>query len=460
MPNHSKQVPSSFRDPSGFLFIENGELYRQINQSYSNNYKKLLESGLYKTLTEKKCLINHIEIAQPTNINQQTFKIIKPTFIPFISYPYEWCFSELKDAALLTLEIQKTALEHGMSLKDASAYNIQFLNGKPILIDTLSFEKYQENCPWIAYKQFCQHFLAPLALMKYKDIRLHKLLRLYIDGIPLDLASKLLPRRSYLKFSLLTHIHLHSKSQQKYADKQLDTSTRKISKFQLLAIIDNLESFIKDLKLPIVKTEWADYYEHTNYNEAGFNHKKDIIDKFIDIVKPKTVWDLGSNTGTFSRIASNKNIPTISFDMDPMAVCKNYLECKKTEDQFLLPLVLDLTNPSPRLGWGNEERNSFAERGPADLAMALALIHHIAISNNTPFDKIANFFSKICRNLIIEFVPKEDSNTQRLLKNREDIFKKYTEQEFEKEFGKFFEIKEKIKVNNSERTLYLMKQNQ
>ena len=456
MDNENNKLPSSFRDPSGFLFIEDGKLYRQINQCYASNYKKLLVSGLYKVLTKKKYLINHSEVDQESVINKGVFKIIKPEFVPFISYPYEWCFSELKDVALLTLEIQKIAIAHDLSLKDASAYNIQFYKGKPILIDTLSFEKYEENRPWVAYKQFCQHFLAPLALMRYKDIRLNQLLKIYIDGIPLSLASELLPKRTYLRFPLLTHIHLHAKSQEKYSDKTIDINSKKISKFQLLALIDNLKSFIKNLNLPRIKTEWRDYYDNTNYTKVAREDKKRIIEKFVLEIKPRSVWDLGANTGFFSRITSRKDINTISFDIDPSAVEMNYSEMKKNNEQSILPLVMDLTNPSPSIGWGNAERNSLTERGPVDLVMALALVHHLAISNNTPLERIAKFFSKLGKYLIIEWIPKEDSNTQRLLRTRGDIFKKYNQEEFEKEFAKFFDIKEKIRIETSERSLYLM----
>jgi len=419
-----------------------------------------VNSGLYENLVRNGLLVEHKEIEarefSGLSSDDQRHKIIQPEYLSFISYPYEWCFSELKDAALTTLQIQKTALEYGMSLKDASAYNIQFKNGKPLLIDTLSFEKYEGGKPWVAYKQFCQHFFSPLALMKYRDLRMNQLLKSFIDGIPLDLASKLLPKRTHFKFSLLTHIHLHSKSQEKYSDKAVEIKS-KISKFQMLALIDNLESFIRNLGLDKTKTEWGDYYNDTNYSEEALLDKEKIISNFIDKTVPKKVWDMGANTGIFSRIAAKKGIHTISFDIDPMAVEKNYLAMKRADEKNILPLILDATNPSPAIGWENEERDSLMERGPVDLVMALALIHHLAISNNTPLIKIANFFAKISHNLIIEFVPKADSNTQRLLKTREDIFPNYDEKHFEEDFSNFFDIIEKQQIEGSTRTLYLMK---
>jgi ribosomal protein L11 methylase PrmA len=450
-------LPASFRDPSGFLFYRGGAIYRQINTAYKENYEHLINSHLYDALVESGLLISHEEVDISLAQSAAAYKIIKPQTVTFISYPYEWSFSQLKMAALATLEIQKKAFDYGMSLKDCSAYNIQFMHGKPLFIDTLSFEKYIQGQPWVAYRQFCQHFLAPLALMSYKDIRLNQFFRIYIDGIPLDMASSLLPLRTWLKPSLLSHIHLHAKSQKHYADKVADTSNRKLSQLSFKGIIDNLESAIKGLNWLPAHTEWADYYEDTNYSTDALEHKKKLVSEFVDQILPKSVWDLGANDGLFSRIASDKGIKTISFDIDPAAVEKNYLKCIEKKERNILPLLLDLTNPSPPIGWQNTERLSLQQRGPADTALALALIHHLAISNNLPFNKIADFFATICRSLIIEFVPKNDSQVQRLLVTREDIFPNYKQQVFESEFSSYFSIQNSAKIKGSERTLYLMR---
>jgi hypothetical protein len=458
MNAHIKRESSSFRDPDGFIFSYNGKLYRCINFSYQQNYEHLIQSGLYDKLVENELLIPHKEVQIPnieTTINY--YKILEPEVIPFISYPYEWSFSQLKDAALVTLQIQKMALQYGMCLKDASAYNIQFRHGKPILIDILSFEKYQEDKPWVAYKQFCEHFLAPLALMAYKDIRLNQLLKIYIDGIPLNLATKLLPFRSWLRLSLLLHIHLHARSQKYLLNKNINVDKRTFSKKSLLSLIDSLESAISKLKWEPEKTEWSEYYKDTNYSQEAMFHKKKLVDDYIEEVKPNTVWDLGANIGIFSRIASNKGIYTVSFDSDPSVVEKSYLQVKNYKERNILPLCVDLTNPSPSIGWSNKERLSLIERGPCDLALMLGLIHHIAISNNVPLVQIADFLSQICRYLIIEFVPKDDSQVQRLLRFRKDIFQDYDEKNFEKAFLNYFSILKREKIVDSKRTIYLMK---
>lgn len=453
---------ASFRDPGGFLFSRDGILYRQVNRAYADDYSRLMESGLYGKLVKAGLLVAHAEADVPPADAALAHKIIQPERVPFISYPYEWSFSQWKDAALATLSIQKRALKAGMSLKDASAYNIQFLHGKPILIDTLSFEIYWEGKPWDAYRQFCQHFLAPLALMAHVDIRLGQLLRVYIDGVPLDLASRLLPFRTKFDFGLATHIHIHAQAQAKYAD----ADTRRVgealkhwsgvSKTAFIGLLDGLEGAVKKLTWKPAGTEWGNYYAITNYSDSAFAHKKEIISGWLKKIAPASVWDLGANNGEFSRLTSALGIPTIAWDIDPSAVEQNYLRVKSEKEQNLLPLVLDLTNPSPALGWANAERDSLGQRGPADAVFALALIHHLAISNNVPLPRLADFFAGLCRWLVIEWVPKSDSQVQKLLRSRKDIFDGYTREGFESAFGARFHVREAVDVKQSERRMYLL----
>jgi len=449
------KLRSSFRDLSGFVFEKEGRVLRQVNKVYKKDYDLLISSGLYNELVSNQLLISHSELGGNLAFEKSiSYKVIEPKKLDFISYPYEWCFSQLKDAGLLTLRIQKLALKHGLTLKDASAYNIQFYKGRPVFIDTLSFEKYHEGEPWVAYRQFCQHFLAPLVLVSFKDPRFTKLLRVFIDGFPLSFVSKLIPKRTWLNLGLLTHIHLHARSQSYYANKKI--VKKKITKVGLRGIVDNLESTLKSLSWNPEGTQWAEYYSFTNYNEEAFVYKKRIVNSFIDTVKPKIVLDLGANTGVFSRIASSQKIVTISVDNDPAAVERNYLESKKNKEEYILPLIIDLENPSPAIGWMSEERTSFIERRPFDLVMSLALLHHLSISNNLPFDNVADFFKKVGRFLIIEFIPKKDSQVQRLLTSRKDIFGSYSIDNFEYVFAKHFRIIRKEKIPASERVLYLM----
>ena len=454
----TKTENSSFRDPSGFIFYRGEICYRQINPVYKQNYEYFLESGLYEKLTNEGLLIAHKTVDANHFPPSSGYRTIRPESIPFVSYPYEWCFSQFKNAALVTLTILRRALSHDMILKDASAYNIQFYQGQPVLIDTLSFEKYQEGKPWVGYKQFCENFLGPLALMSYKDIRLGQMLREYINGIPLGLVSSLLPKRTYLNFHLATHIHLHTRYQKNYAEKAtLVSSTKTMGRKSLLGLIYSLESTIEKMHWRPRKSEWTNYYSESSHVPKFLEEKIKLVTNYLDILKPDTVWDFGANTGVFSRIASDRGISTVSMDSDHSCIEKNYLQSWKKGEKNLLPLWVDLNNPSPGIGWENKERMSLQERGPVDTILALALIHHLTISNNVPLAKIARFFSNNCQSLIIEFVPKPDSMVQKLLASRKDIFLDYTQSAFEKEFQAFFKIIRSEQVGDSNRTLYLMK---
>ena len=447
------RIPSSFRDPSGYVFEENNTLYRTITESYRPHYEALMERDLYKELTKYGLLVSHDELP---DAQEDCWKIISPRKIEFISYPFEWSFSQLKDAALLTLDIMARALKHDMCLKDASAFNILYHNGKPIFIDTLSFEIREKNAPWAAYGQFCRHFLAPLLLMAYCDIRLQHLFLHYLDGIPLDLASKLLPVRTRLKPGILLHIHIHARLITKFGGAGSGQKQTQPKRDSTPALIDSLIHLIKGINPPLPKTEWGAYYSNTNYSSAAFESKKTIIGTFIEQIRPVSVCDLGANDGTFSRIAAKYAKTVISADIDPIAVENNYKQLAKEASINISPVLLDLNNPTPHLGWANQEWQSFEERCRSDVVMALGLIHHLCISNNLPLSFVAAYFSKFAKYAIVEFIPKSDSNVQKLLSTRADIFPNYTEEGFESEFGKIYDILLKEQIKDSCRVLYLL----
>jgi SAM-dependent methyltransferase len=454
-------VAASFRDPSGFVFLHDDVLYRQVNQSFQPDFDHLVQSGLYKTLLEKELIVPHEEADLALARSPGAYKILRPERIPFISYPYEWSFGQLKDAGIATLRLQELALDHGMSLRDASAYNIQFRKGKPVLIDTLSFERLRENTPWVAYRQFCQHFLAPLALMTYRDVRLGQLSRIHLDGVPLDLAARLLPFRARFRSSLLIHLFFHARSQRKHAattDVRRASRGRRFTTQAFQGLIQSLGGIIQKLRWEPDPTVWATYYsEAESYSPDALESKKAIVDGFLEESAPKRVWDLGGNTGLFSRLAAAKGAEVVSFDLDPNAVELNYREVVSGNGPTILPLVMDLTNPSPPIGWENRERQSLAERGPVDLVLALALVHHLAIANNLPLLRVAEFFHSLAPSLIVEFVPKGDPQVDRLLATREDIFPDYTREGFERSFAERFSIVRSERIEGSERVLYLMR---
>jgi ribosomal protein L11 methylase PrmA len=455
---------SSFRDPAGYMFREGGKLYRQINKAGKDDYELTMSSGLYDELVEAGLLVAHKEVGVKTG-DSLAYKVIQPDVIPFISYPYEWSFSQLKDAALLTLDVQKRAFKKGLILKDASAYNVQFIGKKPVLIDTLSFMKYQPGEPWEGYRQFCEHFLAPLALARYTNLEVLKLMRVNLEGFSLEMATALLPRKARLKPGLLSHLYLHNASQKKYQNKGSEQSgqevkKRKVSKFALEGIVSSLENSIKSLKAPKQQTEWGDYYTFTNYSDEAFERKRKLVRDMLAKVspKPKMVWDIGANNGEFSSLAAEMGSYTVAMDIDPIAVERNYrAQGDSAMTDNMLPFVQDCADPSPGTGFLGTERESLFERGPADVVMALAIIHHLAIGRNLPLPRIAELLSKVGKQVIIEFVPKSDSKVRILLASRRDVFAEYDEKHFEAAMGQYFKQIEKVRIKNTERTLYLFK---
>ncbi len=457
---HIKPDPSSYRDPAGFIFTIDGVVYRQINKIADEAFTFFNTSGLYKKLVAQKLLVSHTEVKNLKNIEADSDRltIIKPRQVPFISYPYEWSFPQLRDAALLTLRIQKLALEHGMILKDASAYNVQFIGKKPIFIDTLSFARYEAGKPWEGYRQFCEHFINPLSIAHFSTEQAITMLQTYIDGIPLNLAVGLLPKKAKLKKGLFAHIYLHERSQRKHQGSGTQAATvpsRKVSKFALNGLMSSLEAATKAMTPPKVSTEWGKYYEFTNYNDKAFQDKAKLVESFMSKLntKPRVVWDIGANNGEFSEIAAKSGAYVVAWDIDAKAVAANYK--KDMYNEHMIPLVQDVAMPSPAIGWALTERLSLIERGPADVVFALAVVHHLAIGRNVGLSKIAELMSKIGKNIIIEFIPKTDSKVKHLLTSRKDIFLEYTIEEFEAAMGTYFELKVKKQISDSERWLYL-----
>jgi len=447
---------SSLRDPGGFLYYKNGVLYRQINKTYREEYDYFISSGLYDRLIKEKLLIFHTEedICNAFNVDS-AYKIIRPKIVSFISYPYEWCFSALKDAGLLVLKIEKLALQYGMTLKDATAYNVQFVEGKPIFIDTLSFKRYLKGEPWMAYRQFCENFLGPLALASFKSPQLIKLLRLYVNDVPLRLFSDLLPVRTFWRFGLLVHIHLHAKATS-YFSNAIRNVTYSMKLSALMRILDSLSSTMKNIRLKSGDDLWLNYYMTSSYSTQEMAEKKETVFRFLKIVNPRTIWDIGGNIGIFSRLFDSQDVSIISFDNDHACIEYSYAIMKEKNEKNILPLVMDIMNPSPSVGWENRERLSFKERGPVDVVLIIAFVHHLVVYYNVPIEKIACFLSEIGNSIIIEFVSKDDQQFEKLASTRKDSFADYNQDYFELVFSRYFIIKERRYLSGSQRVLYLM----
>ena len=455
----AQPLDSSFRDPSGFVFEKDGILYRQVNKIFSDDFDNFIRSGCYDHLIKKQWLIPHEEIDKNFTGSPGWYKTLKPQRIPFITYPYEWCFDMLKDAALLTLQLTKESTQFGIILKDATPFNVQWLDGKPVFIDTLSFERYDESKPWIAYRQFCENFLSPLLLMHYSRQPLQSLSSAYPHGMPLSLTRSLLPWRSKFSFHTYLHIHMHERLSSRSAGKENQKeNTLVFSGKKLFHLLDSLYSLTNSLQWKGDATTWDQYYEEANQRDDYVLQKKKIIIEWLSQLSGiASAIDLGANEGVFSFLLAAKNMKTIAADSDHSSINRLYQKTKKEKEKNILPLLIDLANPPSAIGVNNKERTSFIERTNCDLGSALALIHHLSIGKNIPFGKIAELFRSLADQLIIEFVPKADPKIQLLLKQKKDIYDDYDEENFVHSFENYFSVHKKQEIGNSGRTLYLMK---
>ena len=449
-------VGGSFRDPSGVVFRRDGIVYRQVNAGSAADLDRLEASGLYRKLVGAGLLVAHQDAAVPPPDPIAARRVIRPEQIPFISYPYEWCFGQLKDAALTTLEIQLRAVDDGMSLKDASAFNIQFLGGRPVLIDTLSFEKYVEGRPWVAYRQFCEHFLGPLVLMSRVDPWLGRLSALTVDGVPLEIASRLLPLTSRFNPTTLLHIHLHARSVKKYGGRGVPerVKSRGLSRRGMRNLVEGLKHAVEKLTWSPVGTEWANYEMEHGYMDESLGAKREVVGDALRAIHPRTVWDLGANTGEFSRLALDQGAFVVSMDFDPAAVEKNYRRMRQDAETRLLPLVVDLRSPSSDLGWAEQERDGLTARSNPEVLMALALIHHLVIGANVPISRIMQWFARLAPQVLIEFVPKDDPQVRRLLISRADVFEDYSREAFERSMREWFQIRSVHQLPGSSRAVF------
>lgn len=475
--SEARLLPGSFRDPAGFVFERDGKLYRQVDRNFADAFDRLAGSGLYDALTSEGLLLPYREAPVDLAATTDAHRVIEPERLAFVSYPYEWCFGQWKDAALTTLRAQAAALEHGMTLRDASAFNVQFHQGRPVLIDSLSFEPVREGQPWRAYAQFCQHFLAPLAVMSGRDVRLGQLFRANLDGIPLDLATGLLPRRLRVRPGIWLHLAAHGRSQAKHAaapgraagaagpveappqveDREPPAGRRRrFSMNAFRGLVASLERTVARLSWEPPRSAWSEYYgDCATYGEEALRRKEQVVAGFIDATSPRSVWDLGANTGRFSRLASGRGIFTLALDSDPAVVERTYREFRGAP--HLLPLLMDLANPSPGAGWRNRERMALAERGPAHMVLALALVHHLAIGNEVPLEGVADELADLGRSAVVEWVPREDPQVRLMLSRRDHPFHRYTEEAFRGALRRRFEILGRETLPGSDRVLYAMR---
>ncbi|MBT3387704.1 MAG: class I SAM-dependent methyltransferase [Desulfobacula sp.] len=451
---------ASFRDPSGQIFLRDDKIFRSIYSDGVEDFEAARQNSIYEESIQNGYLIEHTE-ASLTSAPEGSIYCIEHPLIKMITYPWEWSFSMLKDAALLHLDMMDFLIPKGFWLRDANAFNVQCHNGKLLLIDTLSIGKRTENSPWVAYNQFCSHFLAPLAVAAYSDIRTLGLWRANINGYPLDLAARLLPTLKKYSPGLLMHLTMHAHFQKKSQKRQnLKTKTttrpRKFNDLALSGLINSLRKTISKIKINLKSEIWSEYDSIRTYQSDDVIIKTDFVRKIISRLLPETVWDLGGNTGEFSMTAAQGGAFVMSIDGDP--ACTEFIYQKRRSQkngERILPITMDLANPSPSLGWESEERKSLTARGPADLVLSLALIHHLVFSSNIPLNRIAKWFAAIGKYCIVEYMPLDDPMVKTLTENRTEHHP-YSLEAFKSAFGIFFTELESMQLNNN-RILFFFK---
>ncbi|WP_372370058.1 class I SAM-dependent methyltransferase [Candidatus Uabimicrobium sp. HlEnr_7] len=458
----------SFRDPSGYVFYYKDEVYRAIDEKAFLIISSLQKENTLKELVELGYVVG-TEILTPQHKIYQELQALLPKEkwflkhqkISMISYPYEWSIGMLADAALITLKLQSILIEKGYSLKDASVYNIQFVNDKPVFIDITSIEQPPRLDIWNAYGQFCQMFLYPAMLQKYKGLPIKNYYISNTNGMAIEDVHSIIGSYNSLKPSFFVDVFLQFKLQktaQKQTGKLKSRVAQKNTNFKPQKLnLDRLISKISKLrKNTIVSGHWADYVNTHSYSDAAEKEKVDYINNFLHKYSPEKVIDIGCNTGQYSILAAKNKAKVIATDYDHSSIDKLYNEIKG-KDLSILPLCVDITNPSPSIGFENKERKSFLERIDCDAIFALALIHHLVITSRIPLVKLRDFFYQTTsKYLVIEFVAREDSMFQKLLELREDIYESIVEDEFLKIFQEKFTILESSKIAGTQRTLFTL----
>jgi 2-polyprenyl-3-methyl-5-hydroxy-6-metoxy-1,4-benzoquinol methylase len=447
----------SYRDTAARVVKKETGYYRYIFHEYKAEYDHLMQSGLYEELTQKDLLIEHQEIQIDTD-DPKLYKLLLPNQIPFQSYPFEWSYTQWRKAILSYLRINNIALKYGMILKDATPYNFYLIGGKAVMFDTSSFIFFKENDKWIAYRQFCVEVLSPIALMHYNGGEWSKLTMANLRGMPLSFVSKQLPIKSYFNLTTLLHIHLHSKYSGYNESKEIGNKKNKGFTLEKMKSLQKMifNTISKWEKLHQFANHWSTYYENDIESQEYLKDKEATIRKWLEIIKPKSVTDLGANTGKFSFIAAEYAERVISIEGDEK--CVDEIEEKiSIKNSNVFTLIGNIDNPSPTIGFVNSGTESIYKRGCSDVVLGLALVHHLHISNRLSFEQISLLFDRFSNEyLIVEFIPITDNKVQILIKGKSINLIEYNEDYFIKALSSWFHIKEAISLKDSGRSLFLL----
>lgn len=464
----------SFRDRSNRVYHLDGKVLRGVDQQSLANWRALRTEGFFVDLLSEGKVIGTEEFdgASLEGLPSAWPGYLAHDRVPVITYPYEWSFGMLKDAALLHLDILLRAIPEGWTLKDATAYNVQWQGPHPVFIDIPSFEPYVEGDPWVGYRQFCMMFLYPLMFKAYRDIDYIPFLRGSLEGIDPHVANQVLTGFTRFRKGVLGHVYLHSRFQGRFSGKDLDEAREltetanaggpaerkriRHSPAMVLGTIDGLRRVVERLRVPERRTTWGNYDSEHSYASDSAAVKAAFVEKHVLAKKRRVAWDLGCNTGTFSKICAKNTDIVLSVDGDDKAIERLYQDQKVQDASKILPLVMNLANVSPNHGWRGRERAAFDQRGKPELVLCLALIHHIVISANIPLEEFLGWLRDLGADVVIELVSLEDDMTKMLLRNRVNQYQELEEANFERVVSELFEIKEAKELKGGHRKLYYL----
>lgn len=452
--------PGSFRDRTGRVFYARGEVCRALTARALAEWEAVAATRFFPRLVaEGKVVATERADLAPELPRGPWAAVLRHARIPFVSYPYEWCFGMLRAAALLQLELIETALAEDVGLKDATAFNVQWRGARPVFIDVLSFCRRQPGEPWVGYRQFCQQFLYPLLLAAYRGVPFQPWLRGRLEGIPPGDASRLLGGRALLRRGVFTHVYLHAKSEARYDEAASHDLKRELAaagfgKRLILANVRGLTGLVAGLTAPEPRSAWSAYGDDPGYAAADRDAKERFVREAVGTRRWRLVWDLGANTGTYSRIAAESADYVVALDSDAAAVERLFAEGRRTGRENLLPLVCDLADPSPGLGWRGGERASLPGRGRPDLILCLALVHHLVIGANLGLADLLDWLRDLGGWLVIELVGRDDPMVQKLLRHRDEPYDDYCRERFEAALAARYEVMCRRDLPSGRRTLF------
>ena len=458
-------IGGSFRDPAAWVYADGDRILRGVDSVTLANFQALTKSRFFRDAVEQRRIVGSrvLDEADPgavTILADGWTGVLEHERVPLLSYPYEWTFSMLKDAALLHLELLEKALGEGWGIKDSTPYNVQFIGSAPIFIDVPSFTPRPAGDYWRGYRQFCMSFLFPLMLTAYRRIPFQALLRSSLDGIPPVEAARFFTGRDRLRKGVLSHVHFPAVLERRLAAQRARGSVTKQSKARpqsdamVFGLVQSMRRLVRALPAVSDSSPWSDYVTTHSYNRASFDEKKAFVAEVASQERFSIVWDLGSNTGTFSELLAEFADHVVSLDSDHECVERLYLRLRDRGDIKILPLTMNVANPSPNQGWAHAERLSFDSRNKPDLILALALIHHICLSSNIPISAFLDWLAGIGSRLIIEFVDRNDVMVKEMLSRKSEAHEDYNLQRFEKELERRYDVIRSAALKDGERKIY------